>query len=381
MEMADTRCSGRRELTLVRVQIPPSAPSGFLRGRAAIAEAGCEHDTPAGQYYVPQVFFWLEASDLVNAKRQATSIEVSLRTITGNVVLSIFKLIAGVLAASTAMISDAAESFSDVFGTVIVIMGVRMASKEPDKEHPYGHERFESVAAIIVSIIILATGVGIGWTGITKVLYARESNLAPPGFLALVTAILTIVIKESMYWYVRAGALRADSSVLMAEACHHRSDAISTVGTLVGIVGARMGFPILDPLAGALTSVLIIRTALRIFTDAIGRMTDRSCDDSVVDALRALALSQERVQGVDSIRTRLFGDRIYVDVEISTDREATLGEAHEVAHRVHDALEEHFPKVKHCMVHVNPAEAAPLIRPEPEEGLDGPPDHHRTFPQ
>lgn len=291
--------------------------------------------------------------------REQISVRVSMHCILGNVVLSAFKLFAGLFAHSAAMLSDAAESFSDIFSTLIVIVGVRMANKEADKEHPYGHDRFESVAAILLSVIVFATGIGIGWAGFLKILSASSETLSAPGILALVAAALTIAVKEGMYWYTRAAAKKIDSSILLAGAWHHRSDALSSIGTFAGILGARLGVPVLDPVASVITCLFILKAAINIFRNAVRKMTDRACDDSLIEEIHAVIRSQASVVAVDQIKTRLFGDRIYVDVEISMHTDSTLNEAHETAHRVHDKIETQFPKVKHCMVHVNPA--APQI--------------------
>lgn len=291
----------------------------------------------------------------MDKNREKVSVKVSTNCMIGNALLSTFKLFAGLFAHSAAMLSDAAESFSDIFSTLIVIVGVKMASKEADKEHPYGHDRFESVAAIILSIIVFATGIAIGWAGVLKILSAKSETLSAPGVLALVAAVVTIVVKEGMYWYTRAAAKKIDSSILLAGAWHHRSDALSSIGTFAGILGARLGVPVLDPIASVITCLFILKAAISIFRNAVGKMTDRACDDSFIEEIRAVILMQESVVAVDQIKTRLFGDRIYMDVEISMHRDATLNEAHETAHRVHDVIETQFPKVKHCMVHVNPS--------------------------
>lgn len=282
------------------------------------------------------------------------AMQVSRNSIIGNVLLSGFKLFAGVFAQSAAMISDAIHSLSDVFSTIIVMAGVKMANKKPDKEHPYGHERFECVAAIILSVILFATGTGIGWAGLQKVIAGNYGGLATPGILALVAAIISIVIKEAMYWYTRNAAKRIDSSALMADAWHHRSDAFSSVGSFIGILGARLGFPILDPAACIVICLFILKAAVDIFRDAVGKMIDKACDEQTAAEMREIILAQESVLGIDQLKTRLFGDKIYVDVEIRSDGLVTLEQAHDAAQRVHDVIEEQFPKVKHCMVHVNP---------------------------
>lgn len=282
------------------------------------------------------------------------AMRVSRNSIIGNVVLSAFKLFAGVFAQSAAMVSDAIHSISDIFSTIIVMVGVKLANQKSDKEHPYGHERFECVAAIVLAAILFATGIGIGWTGVQKVIAGSYGNLAVPGVLALVAAVASITLKEAMYWYTRAAAKKVDSSALMADAWHHRSDALSSIGSFIGILGARIGFPILDPVACVVICLFILKAAMDIFRDAIGKMTDKACDEGTSAEMRDVILSQEAVEGIDRLKTRLFGDKIYVDVEIRADGSTTLEQAHNTAQRVHDAIEEQFPKVKHCMVHVNP---------------------------
>ena len=281
---------------------------------------------------------------------------VSVVSILGNALLSLLKLLAGILAHSGAMISDAVHSASDVFSSIIVIIGVKLSVKEADREHPYGHERFECVAAIILSVVLVVTGLLIGRSAIESIISADRSALVIPGVLALCAAIVSIVSKEGMYWYTRHYAKRLDSSALMANAWHHRSDALSSVGALIGIAGARMGFPILEPIASLVICLFILKAAYDIFREAVGKMVDRSCDEETEQALRECALSQDGVLGVDAIQTREFGSRIYVDIEIRADGSLSLSESHAVAEAVHDRIEEQFPKVKHIMVHVNPEE-------------------------
>ena len=200
---------------------------------------------------------------------------VSVITILANAVLSVFKLMAGVIAHSNAMISDAVHSASDVFSTVVVIIGVKLASKESDKEHPYGHERLECVAAIVLAMVLLFTGLEIGLQAIRAIIKGNYSNLEVPGMLALIAAIISIVVKELMYWYTRHYAKKIDSSAVMADAWHHRSDALSSVGALIGIGGARLGFPIMEPLASVVICIFIEKAAFDIFKDAIDKMVDK----------------------------------------------------------------------------------------------------------
>ncbi len=234
------------------------------------------------------------------------------------------------------------------------MIGVKMSGKTADKDHPYGHERMECVASIILAALLAGTGLMIGFESFRKALDAQ--SLQTPGVIALLAALVSIVVKELMFRYKRRAAKRIGSGAIMADAWNNRTDALSSLGSFIGVLGARLGVPALDPIAGIVICAFILKTAYGIFMDAIGKLTDRACDDSVVDGLRALVLAQEGVIGVDRLRTRLFGERIYVDVEIQYSGKATLDEAHGAAQRVHDAIEEGFPKVKHCMVHVNPSD-------------------------
>lgn len=283
-----------------------------------------------------------------------TAMRVSVVSIVWNVVLSLFKLIAGIVGHSGAMISDAVHSASDVFSTFVVILGVNIASRQSDEDHQYGHDRLECVAAIILAVVLLATGIGIGIGGVNKILGRDFGNTEIPGMIALAAAVVSIGVKEAMFWYTRAAAKKINSGALMADAWHHRSDALSSVGAFVGILGARMGFPVLDPLASVVICIFIAKAAYDIFKDAIDKMVDKSCDEETERAMREVILKQAGVQRVNMLHTRLFGARIYVDIEISADGEMTLREGHEIAQEVHDRIEEEFPLVKHCMVHVNP---------------------------
>ena len=280
---------------------------------------------------------------------------VAVVTIFENVLLALGKLIAGLIGHSSAMISDAVHSASDVFSTIVVLIGVKLSSKESDKEHPYGHERLECVAAIVLAVVLLLTGLGIGYDAIKNILGGNYKELTAPTVLALVAAIISIVAKEAMYWYTRYYAKRIDSSALMADAWHHRSDALSSVGALIGIGGAMLGYPVMDSIASLVIFFFIAKAAYDIFKDAIDKMVDHACDEETEKAIYDAVLEQEEVLGIDMLQTRIFGNKIYVDLEIQLDENYTLKKAHDIAEEVHEHIEQNFPKVKHIMVHVNPA--------------------------
>lgn len=286
---------------------------------------------------------------------QKIAMHVSTVSIIINLLLSMGKLLAGIFGRSGAMISDAVHSASDVFSTIIVIIGVRISAKKSDTNHPYGHERLECVASIILATILLATGIGIGFGGLRTVLSGDYETLAVPGVMALAAALISIAVKEWMYWYTRAAAKRINSGALMADAWHHRSDSLSSIGAFIGIAGSRMGYPVLDSVACLVISLFIAKAAYEIFMDAVDKMVDKACDAKTEEEIRRIVLREDGVLGIDRLMTRLFGAKMYVDMEIAADGNKTLYETHDIAERVHRAIEENFPEVKHCMVHVNPA--------------------------
>ncbi len=286
---------------------------------------------------------------------EKTATRVSVVSIAGNAALSLFKLLAGILAHSGAMISDAVHSASDVMSSFIVIIGVKLSVRAPDKEHPYGHERFECVAAIVLAVVLAVTGLLIGYKAIGSI-DAKGGAQVVPGVLALIAAVVSIAVKEAMYWYTRYYGKRLNSTSLMANAWHHRSDALSSVGALIGIAGARLGHPVMEPLASLVICVFILKAAYDIFRDAMGKMVDRAADAGTEKKLSDCVLTHPEVLGIDRLQTREFGSRIYVDLEIRLDGALSLYEAHAIAERVHDHIEREFPSVKHIMVHVNPGE-------------------------
>ena len=282
------------------------------------------------------------------------AVRVSNVSIIGNVILSLLKLFAGVVANSAAMVSDAIHSASDVFSSIVVIIGVKLSAKDSDEEHPYGHERMESVAAVVLSVVLAITGLFIGHAAIEKLTSGVYEELKMPGVLAAMAAIISIVCKEAMYWYTRHYAKMFDSGALMADAWHHRSDALSSIGSLIGIVGARMGYKWLDPLASLVICIFILKAALDIFMDAMKKMVDHSCSKEVSDAITECAKRHPDALGIAGIQTREFGNKIYVDLEVFADGNISLKRSNEIAEQIHDSIESEFSKVKHIAVAMKP---------------------------
>lgn len=286
---------------------------------------------------------------------EKTVMRISTVSIAVNLILSVGKLLAGVLARSGAMVSDAIHSASDVFSTIIVMVGVHLSEKKADAEHPYGHERMECVAALLLAVVLAMTGGGIGINGVKNIVSGSYADLAVPGRLALIAAVLSIVVKEWMYHYTVHAARKIRSAALKADAWHHRSDAFSSVGALIGIAFARLGYPVMDSVASVVICLFILKAAYDIFKDAVDKMVDHACDPDVISRMRETIIGTEQVRGVRWMKSRLFGSRIYLDVAIEVAGDMSLADAHEVAAVVHHRIEQEYPDVKHCMVHVDPA--------------------------
>ena len=255
-----------------------------------------------------------------------TAVRVSTVSIISNIILSLLKLIAGIVGRSMAMLSDAIHSLSDVFGSIIVIIGVKMSKKEEDRDHQYGHDRMECLASFALGAILFLTGTLLIYEGIKKI-YVGE-DISTPGTIALIAAIVSIVAKEGMYWYTKIAADKIHSDALRAEAWHHRSDALSSIGSLIGVAGAMLGVKILDPVMAGIIGLVIIKVSYDIVKEAVDKMVDKACDDETVRAMEELVLNVEGVEGLDLIKTRMFGTKMYVDIEISADGDLLLSLIH-----------------------------------------------------
>ena len=296
-----------------------------------------------------------DSSRQPSINKTAITKQVAAVGVGGNVALSAIKLVAGIMGNSTAMISDAIHSLSDVFATAIAFIGVRLAERDADATHPYGHERFECVASLMLGLILAGTGLAIGYTSLEAIATKSYASAGAPTAIALGAAVLSIATKEGMFWYTRYWARALNSSAFMADAWHHRSDAISSVGALLGIGASMLGFAAGDAIASLVICLIILKVAFDVVKDALSNMTDTPCDREFE---REIGDCIEEVPGVvriDALRTRKFGNRVYVDAEIAVDGQLKLIEAHEIAEAAHDAVEANFEEVKHIMIHENPA--------------------------
>lgn len=278
---------------------------------------------------------------------------VSIITILLNVVLSVGKFIAGIVGNSSAMIADAFHSMSDVLTTIIVIIGNHIANKKADEGHPYGHERFECIASFILAFILMEAGI-VTLSGALKSI--SEKTVEVPSSIALYAGIASILVKGWMFIYTYSNGKKVNSSLLKADAVHHLSDCFSSIAAIIGIVASQLGYEYGDALAGAVIAVILMNVAFGIIRDSSDKMVDKSCPKEFVNKVKNEILDVNGVKQVSSLKTRIFADKVYVDVEIDVDENLSLKDAHSIAEDVHSTIEKLNGNVKHCMVHVNPYE-------------------------
>lgn len=289
-------------------------------------------------------------------KFRTNAMRVSIISIIINLFLASLKLFAGIFGNSKALIADAIHSASDVFTTVIVIVSLFVSSKSPDKEHQYGHQKYESLATLILGGLLGYVGIKIGIDGISSIIEKSYLDITAPTLITAIAAVVSIAVKEIMFHATMRVAKKEHSSALKADAWHHRSDALSSIGSLIGVVFAMCGFPIMDAIASVIICIFILKTSIDIIIESVKSLTDSACDQKTIKRLRKIILSVDGVSGIDLLKTRVFGSGFYVDVEISVDAKLSLEDAHSIAEKVHDKIEEKIPEVLHCMVHMNPEE-------------------------
>jgi len=284
-----------------------------------------------------------------------TGMGVAKTTFVVTSLLTLTKFWLAMIAGSAALLSDAVESAADVGGTIVLMLGFRWSNKEPDRRHPYGHEKIESLVGIALALILMFTAFAIGNSGIDSLRRTMAGEtLGIPGGVALVGAVLSIVVPEIMYRYTIHHAKVLQSSSLEASAWHHRSDAFSSVGTLIGVAGARMGWAFLDPAAALVTCCFIIKVAFDIMRKGISQTIDQAVDESIEDEISDIIRTLPGVQGINSLLTRQSASKMFIDVTIACNADLTLEQAHEIAEEVHDRLESYFSNLIHCNVHVDP---------------------------
>ncbi len=292
---------------------------------------------------------------------QERSKEIYKVTLVGslvNVALLLFKFVAGIVGHSAAMIADAIHSLSDFLTDVIVLVFIRISDKPRDKSHDYGHGKYETLAMMLIGVALLVVAVGILYSGATKIhQWLEGAQLEAPGMLALWAALLSIVMKEAVYRYSMVKARQLNSQAVEANAWHHRSDALSSLGTAVGIGGAIFfghRWTVLDPLASCVVGVLIVKVAVDLLRNALGDLLEHSLPDAVEEEILQLVASLSGVVEPHNLRTRRIGNHYAIELHIRMKGDITLSEAHDKASEVEALLKHHYGRETHVAVHVEP---------------------------
>lgn len=279
----------------------------------------------------------------------------------GNMLLTLFKFIAGIVGHSSAMIADAAHSLSDFLTDVVVLIFVHISAKPQDESHDYGHGKFETIASFIIALALMAAATGIIIAGGSKfVAWFNGEQLAAPGLLALWAALLSIVIKEILYQYTARRGRSLDSQVMIANAWHHRSDALSSIGTAIGIGGAIFlgdRWTVLDPLASIVVGIMLVKVAFDLLKTSVGELTECSLPSETEDEILSIILSFPDVQQPHNLRTRRIGNRIAIEAHVRMDGKLPLCTVHDRATAIEQRLKERFGSKTHVTLHMEPLES------------------------
>jgi cation diffusion facilitator family transporter len=313
-------------------------------------------DTNNASLFITKGGYNMESIEHRNASEQKIITKVSIWTMILNFILASMKIIMGIIGRSSAIISDAVNSISDVVTALAVMIMGRFSRKEKDVDHQYGHEKYESMVSVFIGIALLLTAFEIGRTACENIYYyfAENRDIVPPTYIALIAGFATIAIKEGMYHYTKFNAKKAHSPSLEAMALDHRSDEFSALAAIIGIVGSMLEIHILEPIASIIICLFIVKLGLGIIKTGFSQVVDQAADQATIDKIKMIVANQAGIIQLDDLKTRIFGMRLFVDMEIAVDQKLSITEAHNIAHVLHDEIESSIPNVKHCMIHVNP---------------------------
>lgn len=284
-------------------------------------------------------------------------IRTTMKIIVLNVFLAVIKIFAGIFGKSSALISDAVNSISDIMTNIVVMISGKFSHKGSDEDHPYGHEKFDAMVSVLLGVAIIITAFEIGKRAVITLydFIAYGTDIEQPALVALIVALATILIKEFMYHFTKRAAKKAHSSSLNAQALDHRSDELASFGAFVGISGSMLGLHFLEPVASLFITFFVARVGYNIIKEGIAQVVDQAANPEVIEEIKQIIYSHPEVLNIDEMRTRQFGMKLYVDLEIQVDRNLTLCEAHTIAEAIHEHVESEMENVLHCMIHVNPS--------------------------
>ncbi|WP_353894080.1 cation diffusion facilitator family transporter [Proteinivorax hydrogeniformans] len=287
----------------------------------------------------------------MSKERYKEGLKVTVVGMIANILLTILKAVLGILSGSTALVADAAHSFTDIVGSGVVLGGLKWANQPADETHHYGHYKAESVVAKIIAIILVLTGGGIGYSAINVLL---EGDIDVPGTVAIWALVISLFTKEGLFRYISFVGKKIQSSAVMADAWHQRTDALSSVAALVGVLGAILGLPFLDPAAGIIVSGMIMYSGARIFMDAVKELMDTAPEPETIEEIRGRVLEVKGLKELNDVKARWHGAKILVDLKICVDPKATVEKGHSIAAQAKEKLMSSMEDVGDVLIHVNP---------------------------
>lgn len=275
-------------------------------------------------------------------------------TVLMNILLAIGKIAVGLISNSTAILADGVHTVSDIISSIGIIISFLIAKKPEDIDHHYGHEKAESIAGFVLSLLLISVGIKIGYSA---VLIIFSGTIKTPGVLAIWAALISVFAKELQFRIAFYGGKKINSSALIADAWHHRSDALSSIAALIGIVGARMGYKVLDPIAGLIVSIIVVKVGIQLFLQGYRELMDTSIEEGKLYKLAHKLLENSQINNINEIRTRRHGTKVFVDIKICVDPHLTVSEGHDVAEEVENIIYNSIDNVKDVLVHVNPCKS------------------------
>lgn len=285
-----------------------------------------------------------------------------------NLILTAGKILAGITGKSSAMVADGVHSLSDFVTDIIVLVFIRLSGKERDRDHQYGHGKFETFATMLISFALLFVGAGIIWSGVKKIIGSMNGViLEQPGYIALAAAIISIISKEALFWYTKIYGNKVNSQAMIANAWHHRSDAFSSIGTALGISGAILlgeKWRVLDPIAGIIVSFFILKVAWEIARPSINELLERSLPEATLNEITGIIQGNPDVKEFHKLKTRRIGEAYAIEFHILVDKEMTVESSHQIASELERMIRERFGSQTHIGIHVEPHHS-------PGEGFGG----------
>jgi cation diffusion facilitator family transporter len=299
-------------------------------------------------------------------ERYQSSKKVTLVTLTVNFILSIAKVLVGFICFSQAIVADGIHSISDVISTLAVWIAIRISREPADREHPYGHGKVETIAAKFIGVLLFLTGLIIIKGSIMTII---NNDIKEPGVANLWIALISIIVKELMYRYTYKEGERINNKALIADAQHHRSDSLSSIAALIGVIGAKLGYLIADPVAGLVVALFILHMGYEIFMEAVNELMDK-VDDELYQQIREVVCTSEGIIDIRDLRVRSHGPDIFIDLRVVVEDELSVVEGHKISRRTEERIKDSISNIQEILIHIDPITVHKELQQRRDQKLD-----------